>query len=285
MVLVTVVIPTFNNAATVGRTIAAVWPQVDEVLVVDDGSTDATRDIAREQGATVIQVQGRSAGHARNVGWQRARNEIVLFTDSDAVPTPSWAAMLARAFEEPDVLIAGGSVGSLSETRFGRLYHRMYVGLDAANFHDGSVYLPGMNLAVRKSLYERVRFSDALPGAQCEDVDFEMRAAALGIRPRFVPEAVVLHHQPADFGEFVEQELRHGEGRARLVRLHPELKRLWHTDRVWKWFLMSTVGASAHVLYALRRTKRFDVPLLVLHVLRMAIGDHGFLRGTRKLRG
>jgi len=264
--------------------VRAALAQADEVLVVDDGSPDATQREAREAGARVIEVSGRSAAHARNVGWAEAKHEIVLFTDSDAQPAPGWADALVAALKDPEVAIVGGPIGSLATTRFGRVYHRMYEGIDARNFHDGSAYLPGMNLGVRKALQGRLRFRDDLPGAQCEDVDFLMRAAAMGLRIRFVPEAVVLHHQPSSWSELVEQERRHGMGRARLVALHDELRRPWHTDAWWKWLALSTVGAPIHVIAGLRRLKRIDLPVLALHVVRMGIGDYGYLEGVRALR-
>lgn len=281
---VTVVIPTFENAATIGDAVRAVVPQADEVLVVDDASADGTADVARAHGARVLTVRGRSAAHARNVGWEAARHDVVLFTDSDAVPEPGWAAALRRAFDDPSVDVAGGPIANASRGRFARAYHRMYLLTDGRQFRDGSTHLPGMNLAVRKRLLDVVRFRDDLPGARCEDVDFLLRARAAGVHARFVPDAVVAHRQPATLPDLVEQELRHGRGRADLVALHPDLARPWHTDRYWKWLLMSLPGAPAHLLWGVRTARTLDPAVLGLHVLRMAIGDYGYWQRAREIR-
>src|ERR1700686_4893935 len=76
-----------------------------EVIVIDNASTDATRErvLARAKVATNIQyiyepTLGASA--ARNTGWRAARSPYVAFLDDDAIPDRDWLERIIRAFEE-----------------------------------------------------------------------------------------------------------------------------------------------------------------------------------------
>src|SRR3954452_7957700 len=93
---VSVVIPAFNAERTLGAVLDALAhdPQPpDEVIVVDDGSTDMTPEIARAHGARVVDGgKVGYAGGARNRGWDAATGDIGVLLDSDAVPPPGLLA-------------------------------------------------------------------------------------------------------------------------------------------------------------------------------------------------
>jgi glycosyltransferase involved in cell wall biosynthesis len=107
---VSVVIPAYNAARTIGAVLHALASQsepVDEIVVVDDNSSDETGAIASAAGALVVRSEGTSyAGGARNRGWDTASGDVVVFLDSDAVPAPGWGAGLRRALSEfPGALV------------------------------------------------------------------------------------------------------------------------------------------------------------------------------------
>lgn len=102
--------PTHNRGHWIGRAIQSVLEQLepgDELIVIDDGSTDDTPAVVASFGPRVIYLQGehRGAGPARNLGISRARGELVAFLDSDDTWLPGKLAM-QRAFmtARPDVL-------------------------------------------------------------------------------------------------------------------------------------------------------------------------------------
>jgi glycosyltransferase involved in cell wall biosynthesis len=97
---VTVVVPTLNEAHQIADMLATL-SFADEVLVVDGGSTDATRSIAKDRGATVLVAEGTTIAGQRNVGIAAARNEWVLALDADERPTETLVAELATALEQP----------------------------------------------------------------------------------------------------------------------------------------------------------------------------------------
>ena len=84
--MVSVVIPAFDEAATVGGcvTAALLHPDVDEVIVVDDGSTDGTGDVAELAGAHVVRLeQNGGKAEALDAGVRAARQNVILFLDAD----------------------------------------------------------------------------------------------------------------------------------------------------------------------------------------------------------
>jgi glycosyltransferase involved in cell wall biosynthesis len=82
-----------------------------EVIVVDDGSSDRTSDVARSHGARVVRLDPSSGlAAARNAGVSAARGPVVAFTDDDCEPDEDWLAALASSFSDPEVDGVGGRV-------------------------------------------------------------------------------------------------------------------------------------------------------------------------------
>jgi hypothetical protein len=80
---ISVVIPTLNEAAGIKQTIDAVPKFVDEIIVVDGGSKDATRDIAASCGAKVVLERRRGYGRAFKTGFEHSTGDIIATTDGD----------------------------------------------------------------------------------------------------------------------------------------------------------------------------------------------------------
>jgi glycosyltransferase involved in cell wall biosynthesis len=109
-----VVICSLNGAAGVDRCLHALAAQKDvelQVIVVDDGSTDDTSDVAREHGVTVIRHEvNRGLAAARNTGVQAATAPVVAFLDDDCEPEPEWARELVDAYADGVVGVGGAVV-------------------------------------------------------------------------------------------------------------------------------------------------------------------------------
>jgi hypothetical protein len=114
--LVSVIVPAYNRAATIGATLDSItgqegWPF--EVIVVDDGSSDGTAEIARRHApqAVVIEQANQRRSAARNNGASRARGRFLYFFDSDDLMEPGAIARLAACLHDhPDVALSYGSV-------------------------------------------------------------------------------------------------------------------------------------------------------------------------------
>lgn len=92
---VAVIIPALNEAAAIGGVVAAIPAWVDDIVVVDNGSTDATAAMARDKGARVVREPRRGYGAACLAGLAALTDpEIIVFMDGDASDVPSEMALL-----------------------------------------------------------------------------------------------------------------------------------------------------------------------------------------------
>jgi glycosyltransferase involved in cell wall biosynthesis len=107
---VVAVIPAYDEADTIGRVIDGTRDHVDEVVVVDDGSSDGTARIAREHGAVVIEhVFNTGVGGAVRTGYQYAIRhdyDFVMQIDADGQHDPEYIPTLLEAAEDCDMVIA-----------------------------------------------------------------------------------------------------------------------------------------------------------------------------------
>ncbi len=99
----TVLIGTFNGSRTLGLALDAIQEQVTEytyeVLVVNDGSTDSTADVALRPGVRLINLDtNQGHGHALNVGLANAKGRFVAMMDDDCVPPREWLQQLGLAW-------------------------------------------------------------------------------------------------------------------------------------------------------------------------------------------
>ena len=132
MTMLSFIIPAYNEEFELGRSIAAIGEAANssdqpyEIIVVDDGSTDATADIAKAEGAILIQIQRRQIAAARNAGAEVARGDVLFFVDAD---TQISAAHVTDALAALKAGYAGGSARvAINGTipRWARIFLRLF---------------------------------------------------------------------------------------------------------------------------------------------------------------
>lgn len=102
---ISVIIPSYNDAGYLAACLAALAKQArpaDEVIVVDNGSTDATADVARAAGARVVDEPLRGIWPATAAGFDAASGDVLARLDADSVPDPGWLAEIERRMSRPD---------------------------------------------------------------------------------------------------------------------------------------------------------------------------------------
>ncbi|RPJ83406.1 MAG: glycosyltransferase family 2 protein, partial [Acidobacteria bacterium] len=112
---VKVIIPALNEAQAIGRVLEALPSWIDEIIVVDNGSTDRTAEIATRHGARVIHEPKRGYGQACHTGVEAAGSaDILLFVDADYSDYPEEAGDLVRPIAEGkfDLVIGSRARGS-----------------------------------------------------------------------------------------------------------------------------------------------------------------------------
>jgi len=224
---VSIVIPTYQRAAQLERLLSALEKQTYknfETIVVDDGSTDTTGDVAKNRRLKYVRLPHRGRVHAKNYGAKEAKGSVVLFLDDDGITSPNLVHEHARLHGPSDVGVVGGSlVSPRQRLNFGaqqdenlllkRIWNIVvYLGMkDEAgrilpnavtvdNFEaKGKVrevdHVPGGNMSVRMSVFEEARGFDLCyyGVAYREETDLCVRIKRKGYRVIFNPKAELLH--------------------------------------------------------------------------------------------
>lgn len=109
---ISVVIAAYNEERHIGRLLASLYPypqRLNEIIVVDDGSTDATAHIARATGATVVPTEHRGPAHARNIGAAKASGDVLVFLDGDMACAPAFLDQLVAP------ILEHGAIGTFTK--------------------------------------------------------------------------------------------------------------------------------------------------------------------------
>jgi glycosyltransferase involved in cell wall biosynthesis len=178
---VSVIIPVFNGADRLAQAVASVRPQLrpgDEIIIVDDGSTDDTAGVIASFGAAVVSFRQENAGPAaaRNRGLREAVGNVIAFLDHDDLwPPRRQTAMLDALHADETADIVVGKVQTVVDSGAAQL--------SADDPRCARIYQPWLlqTLLIRRAVFDRIGgFDERLRRA--EDADWMMRARDAGIR-------------------------------------------------------------------------------------------------------
>ncbi len=212
----TAIVPAYNRAASIADTIKSLQKQTfppEEIIVVDDCSSDGTGDVARALGVTVIRPEkntGSKAG-AQNVALQRVKTEFTMAIDADTTLAPDAVEKLLAAIDEPGVVAVCGFVvpryvrslwerGRYIEYLFAFTFYK-----PIQDYYDRPLISSGCFSAYRTNpLCEMGGWSTR---TLAEDMDLTWSFYQAGYGVRFVPEAVCYPIEPHNF-DFMRKQLR-----------------------------------------------------------------------------
>ena len=199
-----IVIPCYNAAATVGTQLSAIAAQdcADpwEVIIADNGSTDASREIAesfkaRIHALTIVDAsQKRGAAHARNAGATAARGTFLLFCDADDEMAAGYLRAMSAALGQSEFVAARYDYGRLNSSWLAAARPGGQSGEPMGGFcHPTLPYAGGGGLGVQKALHDAVGGFDTTLRAAAgqEDTDYCIRLQLAGARLRYAPDAVM----------------------------------------------------------------------------------------------
>lgn len=289
---VSVVIPAYDSAAHISPLLASLAAQTYprqryEIILVDDGSRDATaamaeRALAQWDGASrVLRQRNGGAARARNAGIRASSADVIAFIDADCVADRDWLASLAQTIAT-GVAGVGGPVRSSASAGWIEGY------LDACQFYrqrarNGVVdYLLTANAAFRREALERVGGFTERPGVWAEDADLSFRLKRQGYTLALAPGAVVTHAGAPSTPLGLSRALyRYGFGSA-------TLSRSWRNGRAPAVEFVRHAGAAALApALALRLSRRVGLARALSYWPLIALEHASFCTGlcVASLRG
>ena len=224
---ISVVVCGFNGSRTIRGCLEGIeeirYPNY-ETIVIDDGSTDATGDIAREFNVRLIQTENKGLSAARNLGWQSATGEIIAYIDDDAKPDPDWLTYLASAFLKANYAGVGGpNIPFLNDGPTASCVAGSPGGPAHVLLSDSEAeHIPGCNMAFRRKWLEAIGGFDAQFRQAGDDVDVCWRMREHGGRLGFSPAAMIWHHYRRTVKAYWKQQVGYGRAEAMLERKWPE---------------------------------------------------------------
>lgn len=228
-----VVVPVHNAAKMIVGCLQALHRQSlpgheYEVIAVDDGSSDSTRERVAEYGTKLLTQDHQGPAVARNLGAAQAQGEIVLFTDADCVPASDWIETMLTPFSDEQIVGVKGVYCTHQKelvARFVQLeYEDKYDLMRKERYID---FIDTYSAAYRKEVFnDNGGFDPAFPRASGEDVEFSYRLAERGYKMVFLPQAIVYHRHVDSLWDYLKRKFYVGYWRVLMYRKHP--------GKVWK---------------------------------------------------
>ena len=216
---VSIVIPTYNAEKTIGPLLDSLL-QLDypdyEVIVVNDGSRDRTREIVEGYPVRPINQPNRGASAARDAGLRAAGGEIVAYVDSDVAVTPDWLRNLVLPLSDPEVAATTGRTVFLRNERCTSWMRSMDIERRNARRRTYTRLANGPNSAFRRSILLEVGGFDP-SWYHAEDTEVSYRIGQKGLRIRYVPEAIVYHVPEEDWRNYLRKRYRDAKAFTRML--------------------------------------------------------------------
>lgn len=285
---ISVVIPVYNGAKTIAQTLESLLRQSlnpDEIIVVDDGSTDKTQEVLGkfDRRITLLTQPNSGPASARNRGVKAAKNMFVAFTDSDCLPDKDWLFNLSRGFDNERVAGVGGAVRSAVRGLTGEYVDAVRL-LDPQPDETGAIpYLITANACFRReALIEAGLFNERFRKPGGEEPDLCFRIKRLGYEFRFVEQALVHHHHRQTIKSFLKTIANYGEGLYVLGRLWPD----YRIESPLRGLIRKLVALRSVIQRIPVYSAEYGLPRAVyfslLDYLRQVALLSGYLRGRRR---
>ncbi len=182
---VSVVIPAYNEVDRIIEAIRAIQAQTyqpEEIIIVDNNSSDGTAEAAKAfKGVRVITERRQGIAYARTAGFNAARGDIIARTDADSVPDPDWIEQMVEAFMLHDIDVVSGPIYyyDMPARETARKLEKMIRG-SLAKFTKEAKFLAGANMGISREAWQEVRSDTCTDALLHEDLDLAIHMHARG---------------------------------------------------------------------------------------------------------
>tara|TARA_R110000868_G_scaffold7354_4_gene40000 strand:- start:15249 stop:17162 length:1914 start_codon:yes stop_codon:yes gene_type:complete len=198
MAEVSIIVRAFNEAKHLPALFEAIGRQRYrdfEVILVDSGSYDRTRDIAEENAARILRISSHdfTFGYSLNVGIEAATGQYIVVVSAHTIPTDeNWLGNLIAPLADDDVAMTYGRQIGVRESKFGEAedFERIF-GSRSREDRARSIRANNACSALRRTLWEQKNFNPEVTGL--EDADWASHWLRRDMRVVYVPEAVIRH--------------------------------------------------------------------------------------------
>src|SRR5689334_23489371 len=224
---ISVIVCTFNGSRTLAGCLESLlrldYPNY-EVIIVNDGSTDSTAEIATSYGFRVITTENRGLSSARHTGLRAATGEIVAYIDDDASADPHWLRYMAGTFMNTrHVGVGGPNIAPATDGRIAEcVAHSPGNPVHILLSDSEAEHIPGCNMAFRKVALEAIGGFDPQFRIAGDDVDVCWRLQQRGWTLGYSPGAMVWHHRRNSIRAYWKQQYNYGKAESFLEKKWPE---------------------------------------------------------------
>ena len=198
----TVAIPCYNGAAYIGRTIESVLHQsqpATEVLVIDDGSTDNSRQIIAQYPVRLVaHEQNKGLATARNTAVSATTTNILIFVDVDAFADYHLVETLLSGYTGSQIAGVGGQGIESNINSLADRWRRTHASQGHGDKPKAVDYLYGLCMSYHTAVLQQIGGFDPIYRTNAEDVDMGLRLRAAGYQLRYLPQAQVYHQRTDD---------------------------------------------------------------------------------------
>ncbi|MDX2504309.1 MAG: glycosyltransferase [Gammaproteobacteria bacterium] len=268
-----VIIPAFNEEKHIQNTLQALRINNDlEIIVVDNGSTDQTAEIANQPGVNVIDFPSGTIAAVRNRGVKESSSKILIFIDADVRVSPDWheklVAVVQKLHESP-LMVTGSRVQSAVKNNW--LHKYWFTELTSYS----APYINSGHLITTRLLFDKIHgFSEILETA--EDYDFCQKAIRAGAVINNNTDLVVMHDgYPDSLVGFIQRERWHGRQDVENWSLFLDSKIAWFATLNLILLLIAVLATLSGVYLA------FPIYLILMYVVSFLLTVYKF--GLKKM--